>query len=50
MDTNPLEPRTVILILCAGGAGYLAYRSPAWAAALTVSFAVLIALHMLMRK
>jgi fatty acid desaturase len=46
---GPLDLRTVILLAGAGVAGYLAYNSAQWAAALTVAFAVLVTLHMMMR-
>ena len=46
---GPLDLRTVIILAGTGVAGYLAYSSAQWAAALTVAFAVLVALHMMLR-
>lgn len=47
---GPLDVRAVVLLGAAAGTVYVAYRSPAFGMALTVGVAVLLALHLLMKR
>jgi uncharacterized membrane protein len=47
---GPLDVRTVVLLSVFAAAVYVAYRAPASGVALTVGVAVLLALHLLMKR
>ncbi|MFI8504861.1 hypothetical protein ACIGFK_41085 [Streptomyces sp. NPDC085524] len=49
MNSNPIDPRTAILLLAGGSATYIALLHPAIGTALMVGIAIVTLLHILLR-